>query len=187
MKVGDKVFAPELLRLRPEEVGDACGHGKITSESPPAADCGGRANRRRSRRSLGKAGAGQIRNSNGRMFASAQNRSKPAACRVEGSASHAIMCLTLRQLIGQAMESDVVVLSGGVCRREKSRSCARSAGIDGRRSTRSQSANEAGQADVLWRQAARRETGWARIRFAGASLSVRSCALNCSCGPQSAR
>jgi molybdopterin molybdotransferase len=110
MKVGDKVFAPGM-RLRPEEVGVLAGMGKSQVKAHPRPTVGVVPTGDEVVEVWEKPGPGQIRNSNGRMLLAQVARAGgvPRGIGIaRDNEPH------LRQLIGEALEGDVVVLSGGV-------------------------------------------------------------------------
>ncbi len=110
MKAGEKIFAPGI-RLRPEEVGVLAGLGRSQVQAYPRPSVAVVPTGDEIVEVWEKPGPGQIRNSNGRMLL-AQVARAGGVPRWIGIARdnepH------LRQLIGEAFEADVVVLSGGV-------------------------------------------------------------------------
>jgi len=110
MKVGEAIFAPGI-RLRPEEVGVLAGMGRSQVRAYPRPTVAVVPTGDEIVEVWETPGPGQIRNSNGRMLL-AQTARAGGVPRWIGIArdneSH------LRELIAQAFEADVVVLSGGV-------------------------------------------------------------------------
>lgn len=110
MKVGEAIFAPGV-RLRPEEVGVLAGMGKSQVKAYPRPTIAVVTTGDEVVEVWEMPGPGQIRNSNGRMLL-AQAARAGGLPRTVGIARdnepH------LRELIGQAIEADVVALSGGV-------------------------------------------------------------------------
>jgi molybdopterin molybdotransferase len=110
MKAGDKIFAPGV-RLRPEEVGVLAGIGKSQVKVHPRPTVAIVPTGDEIVEVWEKPGPGQIRNSNGRMLLAqvARGGGVPRWIGIaRDNEPH------LRQLIGQALEADVIVLSGGV-------------------------------------------------------------------------